>query len=266
MGEGVTVLSPVKVTGVGLPDYSTAAPIGNVPQGFVNSVSDIGELAARMGGPDIYDRRGNVIFVDNFEDGINNYTYALGAGAGSAAVWTHEQSASGGYCLKLYGGLGTASSFTRQWATLNMDSNMGLEVSIAMPAFPNFPQLLTIMVVYNDGTTQHNAGARFDNTLGQAFYYNSAGLWVLGNQGAFIPTGGTVFSNLKAVLNLKKNKYVRLMFNQNNINIDYLYSQSLPFLSIPYAYVTVTAQSSPGINSYAYFDNIIITVNEPDNS
>ena len=57
----------IPTRGVGLPDYSTQAPIGGVPQGSIYTSQDSGELATRLGAYNSIDRRGSVILHDNFD-------------------------------------------------------------------------------------------------------------------------------------------------------------------------------------------------------
>jgi len=52
----------------GFPDWGEYAP-----QSEVEKSLDVAELAARLGSPCLYDRRGTVIFMDNFSTGINRW-------------------------------------------------------------------------------------------------------------------------------------------------------------------------------------------------
>lgn len=59
----------------GYPDY------GNDPLALALQVTDLGELAARLGSPYNILRSGKVIFIDTFDDGITRWKQILNTGA-----------------------------------------------------------------------------------------------------------------------------------------------------------------------------------------
>ena len=61
----------------GTPDWQVTGP-----KSINYALYDLGELAARLGSPVVYDRRGDVIFLDDFGNGEAEWTYVTsGAGA-----------------------------------------------------------------------------------------------------------------------------------------------------------------------------------------
>ena len=60
------------------------------------------ELAARLGSPDTFDRRGDVLWMDDFESGLKWRTSLLGTG--SLIDLTATMAASGGKCCRLVTG------------------------------------------------------------------------------------------------------------------------------------------------------------------
>ena len=256
-------------TSVGRPDYSAAVPTGVAKAqvtGKVYTSTDLAELAARLGSPNVYDRRGNVIFIDNFENGIGSYTYALGAGPGSKREWSSEVSRSGGFSLKLWGGVGTASSFTRSWATMDVGQNTGVEMGLACPAPPYTPLYLRIYITYNDSVLTHVAGAQFNNLIGSVSYLNDAGGWTETIRGLFLTWVPGTFSNLKLVVDLASDRYLRCMINQAEFDMSMLSSYKRALVSLPFASSKFEMESAPAVNSYCWGDDIIITQDEPENS
>lgn len=79
----------------GTPDYGPAA-LGKT----VHPIADMAELAARLGSIHTFDRRGNVIFMDDFESGIEKW-YCYGS-AGGLYSWSASKPAGGGFSLRLY--------------------------------------------------------------------------------------------------------------------------------------------------------------------
>ena len=68
-----------------LPDYTTKYKLTKV----FSSV-DINELAARLGSIDTYDRRGNVLWWDDFNETVNKWLVLYGGGDGTWAVDTAQ--------------------------------------------------------------------------------------------------------------------------------------------------------------------------------
>lgn len=52
----------------GMPDWGEYSP-----QEVVSKLLDNAELAARLGSPVLFDRRGTVIFMDDFNCGVNHW-------------------------------------------------------------------------------------------------------------------------------------------------------------------------------------------------
>ena len=73
----------------GAPDW-----FGTTPQGMVHRVADLAELAARLGSPDVFDRRGNVLFMDSFENGQNNWSHGALVGVSNYFNWRWPQPSS----------------------------------------------------------------------------------------------------------------------------------------------------------------------------
>ena len=78
----------------GHPDYGGAAPLATV-----YTLQDLAELAARLGSIDVFDRRGNVLLLDDFESGIKKWLFG-GTGSYSAG-WICDRAEHGGFCLSI---------------------------------------------------------------------------------------------------------------------------------------------------------------------
>jgi hypothetical protein len=80
----------------GRPDFNLTAGVRTTYRW-----SDFDELAARLGSPVSYDRRGDVIFIESFEHGDGMITWATG-GAGSTAGLSLARARTGHFSAALY--------------------------------------------------------------------------------------------------------------------------------------------------------------------
>jgi hypothetical protein len=221
--------------------------------------SDNGELAARLGGYQSIDRRGNVALHDNFESGIEAWRPTLGAGAGAACEWSAESSRSGGFSLKLSGGLGTTSGITRLWAA-NEPNKTGYEFSFAA----QFYSQLSGMGFYSDGTTLFFTYWILDNTA--LYLYTEAAVELIVDDVEML-FDDQVFNTIKLVWDPAQRRYERILFNQVEIDISRYRIPSLPaVITGKHMYNQFVIQSRVGLNNHVYLDDFIATVNEPANT
>jgi len=79
----------------GFPDWGEYAP-----QALVEKSLDVAELAARLGSPCLYDRRGTVIFYDDFSTGLIKWTEIIGGNL--QIIPTAKMALLGGYSLLFF--------------------------------------------------------------------------------------------------------------------------------------------------------------------
>ncbi len=262
MGSGVQNLPPISTTGIGLPDYSTSAPLGQAAAGgklYTNN--DNGELAARLGAYQSIDRRGSVVLHDNFDEGVNAWIATLGGGAGAAFGWSTESFRSGGFSAKLSGGLATTSNMRRNWG-VNDPNKAGIEFSFA---FNLFHAVLGVNY-YSDNISQYFA----------LWYLFGTQLLIFDNNSGLVPViadvealwGDQVYNTIKMVWDTVTGKYTRILFNQ--IEVDISKYEVVRVTPPPVAGKHMTAEiqiaSAAARNDYIYVDDFIATINEPVNT
>ena len=260
MASGIDKLTPIPTTGIGMPDYSTSAPIGSVSQGGLYTNNDPAELAVRLGVYNSVDRRGNVVLVENFENGVEAWIATLGAGAGSESKWSAESFRSGGFSLKLSGGLGTMSQVQRWWG-VNSTGKVGAEFSFASSLF----HTLNGANLYNDGI---NAFFALWSLTGTALYIydRTAGLvQILADVEMLY--NDQAYNGIKLVWDTSNGQYVRIIVNQIQIDLSKYAVPTLP-APLPGKHMVGTFQivSAAARNDHAYIDDFVATVNEPINT
>lgn len=218
------------------------------------------ELAVRLGSPKFFDRRGDVLFMDIFENGFNKWR-TLAANTGSEAVLTADRSKSGGYSAKLVGGSITPW-YSVMWTALpySILSKCGIELHFCMP------ELIDKMLVEfmcHDGTNKYEAIITYDRTNQKLQYQDSGGV----NQDivtsfTLYPYDG-LFHALKLVADFEINKYHRLIVNETTYDLSAYGLQETSSPGVKELEVIIYLYSRDGYNDCVYIDNIIVTQNEP---
>lgn len=256
MGQGVQNLPSIPTTGIGLPDYSVAAPIGSIGQNGLYTNSDPAELAARLGSYSSIDRRGNVLLHDNFENGVEAWRPQLGGGAGAAWEWSAESSRSGGFSGKLSSGLATQSIVRRYMGAYN-PGKVGCEYSFATQLY----DILYGGLFYSNNINLYYAVWRLE---GNSLYVEPYPDAVITDVEAIFDD--YAYNTIKMVWDTDTNYYTRIMFNQIEVDISKKQVFALPIVDVGRHLVAYFVIAGGLANRYVYIDDFLATVNEPVNT
>jgi hypothetical protein len=239
----------------GQPDFGQYAPTTTIA-----GLSDLGELAARLGSVVIFDRRGNVIAIDYFESGIEQW-FTTGQ-EGYSVEWSSAYAKTGGFSCKLTSPA-VEGYFAAIWKYIACPvfSSLGLEASFSAETWCRY--LDFTMEIY-DGSYDNIAGIRFDSVTGKLQYLDSEGNYQDVPGGAHDVFGiASAFDTLKFVADFTTGKYKRLIVSNHEFDLSAMSFRKTPLVETPIMVVSITQTShgtSPGI---AYIDDVIITQNEP---
>jgi len=239
----------------GTPDWAEVAPKTTVYGGI-----DLAELAARLGSVNTYDRRGDLVWFEDFESGIGAWQRITG-GVGAEVVWEGNHSRYGGFCCKLTAGSGAAGrAEIDRFFTLLYPSKIGFEVSFTINY--DIEEMLFEIILY-DGTYYHKMGIRYHPNWGNLYLWNSEGVYEEFWNGWRLLGGVDRWKTLKFVVDIGTGKYVRCMFERYNFDISaHAYEQSLNSLT-PYMVAIIRNNSTDAAPQTVYTDCIIFTQNEP---
>ena len=242
----------VRTRGIGLPDYAQPKPVSGVPVGPVHTSTDIAELAARQGSPNTFDRRGNVLWMDGFENGIKNWVIDVGLGEVS---WDTAFVRNGGFSIKV-DSTGGPQRIMRYMAFPFL-SRMGFEFSFHPEVFPGGDIELSIflrkeLVIYE---------AAIRSNLDTWEYNDNAG-WH--NLSPDVPTtdAANLFATIKLVADFATNEYVRLIVNNTTFIMDGKPIRIAPGVLMWDPRMEIRLEVSDNI---IWIDDFIVTTNEPPN-
>lgn len=225
-----------------------------------HSLQDLGELAARLGSPVRYDRRGNVIWFDDFRAGLAQWTISLSGTGAQAQIGTSYAELSG-YNMRLTPGT-TSSKYVICDRSLNPIelTKMGLEIEFGIAtAFDTL-----FFGVYNyTGTQKQTFVASIDNATGTLWIRDNDGVYKsVASVGNLVDPYGIVH-HLKLVINLKTRACVRLLFDKNEYNISSFSAYVTPQVSVTTFAVTVQIIGSGAASQLMLVNHAIVTIDEP---
>ena len=153
----------------GTPDWGGAAP-----KSTTYKLDDHAELAVRLGSMVSYDRRGEVIWANNFAEGGRSF-FCVGAGVGEETYLTCEGALSGGLCLCLKTG-NLVGDFQRayQFGYYTVEGGLGQEVWFA--PMDNWSEFILQTILYND-LISYEYALKYSYVNQKLYLYDDTGAW-----------------------------------------------------------------------------------------
>lgn len=233
---------------------------GESPTSTIHQVTDAGELAVRLGSPVSFDRRGNVVWYDDFEDGMQRWV-TTGAGTGNAVILTSLYPLSGAYCAKLTGGSDGA-----MYAELSrilfspVPGGIGVEISFELAGLGDEIDLL---VTHYDGAALYRYHVRWVRATADFEYLDSAGAWQDIDASKPLIATSASWHTMKVVFDTVDGEYMRAMLDDEEYPLVGIAPQTGASAVEPTVRLQIDVYSTAGNNHSARVDNVIITQNEP---
>lgn len=248
--------------GIGLPDYSQPKPVGQVPVGPIHTLSDMGELAARLGSPITHDRRGDVIWIENFEGQFDSGRWQK-SGTGD---YTIEQSAitsrNGTFSCRLLTDT-DEDDYCRllRYSPYPVLGHIGLELSFTLPL--NFKYIQIEMHLY-DETNIIAARIRYHLQDKKIEFVNSDNAWAdLATEVNLLSHNTlSLWHTMKLVADFDNRQYTRFIldsteYDMSDFGINAASNTTYAHL-LTYIYAYNYSATAP-----VYIDDVICTQNEP---
>jgi len=239
----------------GQPDFGAYAAKTDI-----GSVSDMAELAVRLGSIVTLDRRGDVIFLEDFEAPILNWS-GEGDGALDEQRLYPDKAYMGSQCLYLATSATTDNkSYIARRFHATPNQRYGLEARIALVTTSAY---YDIEIWFYTGSKVYKAEWRYDAVNDKLLIWDSTGNW---KEIAVEIEAGVLREEWwpsKLVIDSKTKKYVRGLF----LGIEYALSDEsmeeddsdVP----PGIQVAVEVVTPADAQRGAFYDNLILTQNEP---
>lgn len=238
----------------GTPDYN----LTNAPATTFR-VSDMGELAVRLGSIVNFDRRGDVVWLDDFEHTTGHGSFGAG-GLGAASAHSTGAAKSGDQSLLLTAGSnGARTALLQKALPAPVPGPIGNESSWLLGSDA---ERFSVATQFNDGATVQIFEVRYVYA-DQAFYYlNAAGAYVALTPGVRLFPAAIDWASVKLVVDLRTAAYVRLQVNDRTFTLPGVAGQTMAIAATPYLLTTWTLVGRAGFNDTAFVDDVIITQNE----
>lgn len=237
-----------------LPDYTS-----KWKNKTIISVVDNGELAARLNSPVTYDRRGNIIWMDDFEGATLKWDEAL-SGTDAAVTINAEHPYRGSQHLKLVGGrTGNKRAQALKYFSYLHVSNIGAEV--AFTADDNVLYFILELISF-DGTNYTEVQIWVDPTRDELSYLPSAGPTVPFDKTIKFLESVRDYHILKVVMDPINNRYVRGFFDNTEYDMS-TYAAKYDLSGItPSLQAGLYVYSNGATNAVVNCDSFILTQNE----
>ncbi len=239
----------------GTPDWGVTAGAVTTYQ-----LTDLAELAVRLGSPVTFDRRGDVLFLDDFEAGIDKFS-AGSPGIGGRVETSVLRARNGRYSCHLVCGSDIA---TGAWVGVELPfavlSHFGFEVSFAKETIIAYWEVL--VQVY-DGTNLTNYRVSWTEATTTLAYRDAAGLAVTIATNVDFTDFSDIFHVLKLVIDGPNSEYERLILNNRAFSLNNVPAQVSASATLPQLLFQFTVYGRATVNDEIYVGHFVVTQNEP---
>ncbi len=225
----------------------------------IHAVTDLGELAARINPISTFDRRGDIVFWDGFENGLGNWEVA-GGGGDYEATETPYTSRCGGWSARLTTDSdGTFMVKLRKYIGFPVLGAFGLEFSFTLQANINY---LRIQLEADNTIENKVLSVQYEHDTDELKVFKGGAGYTVLDSDLKLRASDRHFHTLKIVGDLDTQFYKRLILNQTEYDISSWPIWIAATGGIVYLSAEITVKGLIATRSI-YVDSCIITQNEP---
>lgn len=223
-------------------------------------VDDLAELAARLWSIVTFDRRGDVIALDSFSQGINKWERTT-AGANAEITTSPTTARTGGYSARLITGA-AVNGYARLYRLMPYPSlnRLGIEVSFAIHTL--LYRIGFGLGLY-DGTNYHLAEVLYYPKGNVLRILNAAGGTTVIDPVVKLYPKPEAFHTIKLVADFNAQMYVRCILNATEYDLAAHAYNVTPSGTDPYLVAIIETLTDVATNYTSYVDDVIVTQDEP---
>lgn len=242
----------------GQPDYGSTAP---KTQGA--TLSDMADLAVRLGSVVEYDRRGDVILIDDCEGPV--IRPRISETTSSEVILSTDASVSGVQAIKLTtGAVATEAAGVYYYPRPIVTGKHGVKVSCNFYEMVGIDGYLHLDIYLTSFTTSYNSSIRIHPKNETLEYLDSNGEYQVFATGVRLATAvEKQFHDLKMVVDLDNGKYERFLLDTLEWDLSAYSLQSETGSFNLSSRVFIDAYTSENTAIGVHIDDIVYTINEP---
>lgn len=239
----------------GGPDWGTPGPLATV-----YTLEDMAELAARLGSIDTFDRRGNIVWLDDFEGTIKKWNETTDGTGGSIAI-SSEAARNGGFSAKFISpDEWNAKIGLEKYLPPPVESNIGFEYSWA---HAHDLKYIYQHAHFVEMGKSYYFRLRYELDQDRLAYWSDEPDWVDLKPRVYTAHAYHVWNTVKLVVDYLKKEYLRVIFNGTPFDLKGIVPQIGPGGTPPSLRIYIYAVNGTKVNKVMYTDDVIITQNEP---
>ena len=224
------------------------------------SVSDMGEVASRLGSIDTYDKRGDVIYLDDFEAPVLKAEYDESV-AGGSAILDSENVKTQAQSVKLTSPAGAGESCTLRFPVVVQAAlQMGAEIHFSNLSTNCF---LAWEIAWATGALFYLANIKLDPVANKLYYYDSTGAYQELDDIETPRQKPHLFHVLKLVADFDSGQYTRLQYDNREYDLTAYAMQVSALVVSPYIPCLLTLHNLGALAGEVWLDNFILTQAEP---
>lgn len=255
-GEYGTTLHTIKVDSEG-----RMLAIITDPEDVYGNIHMVGnaELAARLGSINKFDRRGDTVWMDDFEGAVLLWDTDIDTENGEIFLTTESAKYGSQSCKLITGGGLEDSAKIEKYMGAQIAGKIGLEVSFAS-AGP-YPRLIFELKWYT-GVYYYIGGIYYSKEAARLYYLNHEGTYAELPERPVLKTGTHTYHTVKFVIDTGTGKYVRCLLNNEDIDLSSHSLQKVTDgeeMSVYFSIQNATVHYDP---KPMWVDNVIVTQNE----